>query len=1056
MQALYTFLFSSRLMGMLLFIFAFAVGGATLIENSYDTVTAKVLVYNARWFEVVLLLLVINFIGNIGKYRLFQKKKISSLVFHFAFIVVILGAGVTRYTGFEGVMPIKEGETSNTMFSAEAYLQIYIRDQAQEKQYTYDNLLRLTTITDNSFSVPIEFPGKDKIEVSYKRFIKNAIVELQEDVDGGEDVLEIMLAGRQKLQLKNGEVRDFEGLTFAYNNNARKDAIQFIGNGDDLQIYSPVDILSRNMLALSVEDRSKSTSELGFDTLKRDSVHQIGLRYLLFTGGNQIMVNKFYESAKSIISQAEEEKKGQDVLVINLNYQGEDIEIPLFGGQGYSPDYVMHQQGDLLFKFGYGSREIKIPFSIRLDDFVLEKYPGGVSPSSFLSHVTLEDDRVDLEEPHTIFMNNVMDYGGYRFFQSSYDPKDELTTILSVNHDFWGTWITYVGYIFLALGFLLALFNPNGRFRDLLKKVIKMHKKDVGKALIVLLMLASFTGYSQIEVVSQEAADKFGRVFVLSNDRFQPSHSLAYDIFHKVSKKDKFEFDSVGNVDAMQLYMDIPLNPMYWAQQELIYIRGNTGVRELLGINGAYASVNDFMADSITWNIKPELIEKFKESNAKKPIEQNGFDKELLKVNERLNILLMTFYGQMYVIVPVEGSLTNNWVSVIDSAAYLPVGDHVEGVELSYALQFKAYMIYLDSAKTNGNDSIPEKILNNLIQQQREWDVDDLLPSESMVELEIYYNKTNIFKTLERAYSILALLLLVLTIIQVLKEKASKVLNAVIWLLVAVVAVCFAYHSFGLGLRWYLTGHAPWSNGYEALVFISWGSLLIGFVFMKYTKLILAATVLIAFLILMTAGHSSFDPQLTSLQPVLKSYWLIIHVACITLSYSFFGVGFILGLINLFFYLLKNKSNERRISRSVLLLTHINEMVIIIGIVLATVGTFLGGVWANESWGRYWGWDAKETWALVIVLVYAIVLHLRFMPGKAKGKLTFNLASIFAFSTVLMTFVGVNYYLSKGLHSYARGETPAFPMWVWYTIFVLIALSFLAIRKEAKSKALKA
>ena len=401
---------------MLLFIFAIAVGGATLIENSFDTVTAKVIVYNARWFEVVLILLVINFIGNIGKYRLLQKRKIPSLMFHVAFIVVIIGAGVTRYTGFEGVMPIKEGETSETMFSAESYLQIYIRDQAQEKQYTYDKLLRLTTITDNSFTIPIEFPGKDKIEISYKRFIKNAIIELEEDIEGGEDILEIMLAGRQKLQLKNGEARDFEGLTFAYNNNDRKDAIQFIGNGDNLRIYSPVDILSRNMLALSVEDRSKSTSELGFDTLKSDSVHQIGLRYLLFTGGNQIMVNKFYESAKSIINQAEEEKKGQDVLVINLNYQGEDIEIPLFGGQGYSPDYVMHQEGDLLFKLGYGSREIKIPFSIRLDDFVLEKYPGGVSPSSFLSHVTLMDDRVDLEEPYTIFMNNVMDHGGYRFF----------------------------------------------------------------------------------------------------------------------------------------------------------------------------------------------------------------------------------------------------------------------------------------------------------------------------------------------------------------------------------------------------------------------------------------------------------------------------------------------------------------------------------------------------------------------------------------------------------------------------------------------------------------
>ena len=203
---------------MLLFIFAIAVGGATLIENSFDTVTAKVIVYNARWFEVVLILLVINFIGNIGKYRLLQKRKIPSLMFHVAFIVVIIGAGVTRYTGFEGVMPIKEGETSETMFSAESYLQIYIRDQAQEKQYTYDKLLRLTVIndyfnlnsnkgsdgkrslwsslvkslgaiTDNSFTIPIEFPGKDKVEISYKRFIKNAIVDLEEDVEGGDDIL---------------------------------------------------------------------------------------------------------------------------------------------------------------------------------------------------------------------------------------------------------------------------------------------------------------------------------------------------------------------------------------------------------------------------------------------------------------------------------------------------------------------------------------------------------------------------------------------------------------------------------------------------------------------------------------------------------------------------------------------------------------------------------------------------------------------------------------------------------------------------------------------------
>ena len=200
----------------------------------------------------------------------------------------------------------------------------------------------------------------------------------------------------------------------------------------------------------------------------------------------------------------------------------------------------------------------------------------------------------------------------------------------------------------------------------------------------------------------------------------------------------------------------------------------------------------------------------------------------------------------------------------------------------------------------------------------------------------------------------------------------------------------------------------------------------------------------------MTAGHSSFDPQLTNLQPVLKSYWLMIHVACITISYGFLGLGFILGLINIFNYLFL-KSNNKNLKDIISELTYVNEMTLTIGLALATIGTFLGGIWANESWGRYWGWDAKETWALVIVLTYAVVLHFRLIPGL-KGKFTFNVASILAFSSVLMTFIGVNYYLSKGLHSYARGETPAFPIWAWITIFSLIIIIVLAWLNKRKLK----
>jgi cytochrome c-type biogenesis protein CcsB len=250
-----------------------------------------------------------------------------------------------------------------------------------------------------------------------------------------------------------------------------------------------------------------------------------------------------------------------------------------------------------------------------------------------------------------------------------------------------------------------------------------------------------------------------------------------------------------------------------------------------------------------------------------------------------------------------------------------------------------------------------------------------------------------------------------------------------------------------MGLRWYITGHAPWSNGYEALILVAWGSLLAGFSFAKYSKLTLAATTLLAFFILMTAGHSSYDPQLTNLQPVLKSFWLIIHVATLTISYGFLGLGFIMGLMNLFIYLFKTGKSQIRLDLLIAENTYIIEMNLIIGLVLATIGTFLGAVWANESWGTYWAWDAKETWALIIVVTYAIVVHMRLIPSL-KDKFSFNVASVLAFASVLMTFIGVNYYLSKGMHSYGAGDTPVFPLWAWGTIIAIFALIISAGIKE--------
>ena len=242
----------------------------------------------------------------------------------------------------------------------------------------------------------------------------------------------------------------------------------------------------------------------------------------------------------------------------------------------------------------------------------------------------------------------------------------------------------------------------------------------------------------------------------------------------------------------------------------------------------------------------------------------------------------------------------------------------------------------------------------------------------------------------------MSVLLLLLAFIDNVKSKRSKFIVYSLNTFTILLGVGFLYHTVGMGLRWYITGHAPWANGYEALILVAWGALLAGFSFAKNSKITLAATSLLAFFVLMTASHSSYDPQLTNLQPVLKSYWLIIHVATLTISYGFFGLGFILGIMNLIIILFKTDKNHKRFDLLISENSYIIEMNLIIGLMLATLGTFLGAVWANESWGRYWGWDAKETWALIIVVAYSIVIHMRFIP-RLNTKYAFNVAICTAF-----------------------------------------------------------
>jgi cytochrome c-type biogenesis protein CcsB len=260
----------------------------------------------------------------------------------------------------------------------------------------------------------------------------------------------------------------------------------------------------------------------------------------------------------------------------------------------------------------------------------------------------------------------------------------------------------------------------------------------------------------------------------------------------------------------------------------------------------------------------------------------------------------------------------------------------------------------------------------------------------------------------------------------------------------------FALHLGGLAARWIISGHAPWSNGYEALVYISFATVLAGILFSSKSAVALPITAVLAWLILFVAHLNWMDPEITNLVPVLKSYWLLIHVAIITASYGFLAMGAMMALTNLVLMIAQNRNNYLITGRMIGELSIIIEMTLIIGLYMLTIGTFLGGVWANESWGRYWGWDPKETWALVSILVYAFIAHMRLIPGL-KGKFIFNLFALIGFSTIIMTYFGVNYYLS-GLHSYAKGDPLPVPPFVYYTLAVVGLITLLAWENQRRLK----
>ena len=1030
MKKLSNIFFSMQSMGVLILIFAFSIGAATFIENDFGSTAAKAVVYNATWFDILLGLLAANLIANIIRYRMYRKGKFTMFLFHFAFLIILLGAAITRFVSFEGMLHLREGETSDTILSDRTYVEVSaVTDKASVKAKKH---VLLSALTPDAYHQNLRV-GDKRIELKAIKFIPKAREVISEGQTGAPIITLVISTGtmrRVNLYLKNGDKQQ-----------VGNHIIKF-GKANDPKAVNIS--LKGGLLFITTPDTLHTTSMQGGqpEALTPGKPYPLEKGKLYSENGLTMVLTNFYAHGKiDYVPHGNKNANLMDVLVVKATSGNQSKEVMLRGGKGYRGEENVFTLNGINLKMDYGSSEIKLPFSIKLKKFELTRYPGSMSPSSYASRVVVINKEKNLNMPYHIYMNHVLNYNGYRFFQSSYD-RDEHGSILSVNHDYWGTFFTYAGYLLMALGMFLSLLNANSYFYAL-GRYLRKTPATAKTILLILFFTATFStagyarpghlNFNKIPKINKTEADQFGHLLVQSNDgRIKPVNTLASEILRKLTWKSRFH-----GLTPDQVLLGMMSSPMYWQQVPMIKVSSKKLAR-IIGIKGKYASYLDFInMKKGTYKLQKYVSEVYAEN----PSQRGMFDKEIMKVDERMNIAYMIYTGQFLKMVPDPKDPHHAWYSLASKPVTLSGKDSLMVVSVIPQ--------YLQSL-AKGETKLAHERLTNFASYQKKYGA-ALIPSQRKIDAEILYNRWMIFFRLAIAYSIIGLIMIVLTFFAIFKD--TKALRIILNFFVGIIFIGFLLQTFGLGLRWYISGHAPWSNGYESMIYIGWVTVLAGLLFSRRSKMTIAATTLLASIILFVAHLSWMDPEITNLVPVLKSYWLTIHVSVITASYGFLALGALLGFFNLILMIMKTPKNRLIMVEHIKELTTINKRTLIVGLYMLAIGTFLGGVWANESWGRYWGWDPKETWALVSILVYSFIAHMRYIPGL-KSRFAFNLASIIGFFSILMTYFGVNYYLS-GLHSYASGAYVPVPDFVYYILGAIILTVIWAYNNEQRLKKLK-
>lgn len=1045
------FFFSTRLMAVLFIVFGVAMGIGTFVESKYSTETARIWIYNAWWFEAIMVFFVINFIGNMFRYRLFRWEKWPVLTLHLSWILIIIGAFVTRYISFEGVMPIREGNSEKIFYSDKTYLTAYVDgeiDGEAKRKILQRDLIVTPEALKSNLPWKSDYNGQP-FSISYVGFMEGAKEGLIPD-ENGKEFLKIVEAGngqREEHYLENNKVNNVHNVLFALNK-PTDGAINIFTSDSTYQIKSP---FKGSFMRMADQFRGQ---------VAEDSLQEFQLRSLYSMAGMQFVIpERLIKGAYGVVEVPKQEinEATASALIVEIETKGEKIQKKLLGGKGRSNFSGKFSLGGLDFSLAYGSKIYELPFSIQLNDFIAEKYPGTETGyASFMSKVTLHDER---PFDYDIFMNNILDHKGYRFFQSGFDP-DEKGTILSVNHDQWGTWITYLGYFLLYIGLMGIMFFGKTRFKDLTHSLDKLKAKKATLAIALLLggLISAAAqehttddghGHStsilptqeqidsilQTTIVSKEHAEAFGKLVIQDEGgRMKPINTFSSELLRKLSLKDKFQ-----DMNSDQVFLSMMLNPPAWYNAEFIAVdkKGkNDSIRNVLGIpkGQEFIKATDFFNEKGEYKLAQFL------DDATTALSPNKFQQDLKDANIRLSLLDQALSGKIIKIFPLLDDENNKWISAVEyRGGQYQVSDSLYGNFIKNAVPY--YLLSLRKAIGTGEYAEADKLLSAFKKNQQNHG-SEVLPSENKINTEVIYNKLNIFNNLYKLYAVIGVLLFFVLIFQIFKER--EIWKAAAYVLKGTIIILFLWHTAGLILRWYISGHAPWSNAYESILYVAWATAGMGMLFIRKSTMTLASAAFVASMLLFIAHQNWVDPAVGNLVPVLDSYWLMIHVAVIVGSYGPLTVGMILGIVCLLLMILTTKNNKKRMELNLKELTIINELALTVGLIMLTIGNFLGGQWANESWGRYWGWDPKETWALISIMVYAFVIHTRLVPGL-RGKWTFNFLSVIAYFSIMMTYFGVNYYL-VGLHSYGQSGAAAItPDYVWYIAFAAFVLGAISL-----------